>query len=495
MRTRDAWLACMLAEDRVGQESWEMYCFIHGLPTRNVGSWLPGRSSPGCGCMQCAELALTVWPDLFQQGASWNYRASFECDVCRTERRRRCRVMWANGRSATSHLEEHFALAPYVHPFNAPKYHASQLRVVNYAKAANKRVLWVVAHDWPMAGGDEQLVGTTLEKARRRWLQQHDKTTGGIMGLLPLVKDIPVRLTATVDESLGAFKNARAKLVGWELDPAETARLQATDAPEIELLKRPLALHLKLKTATKKLLEENGEGIFVLKPKVVIWTRDEACQATVKRIGFTVVPEFGGTIHGYCGDTLDAMIGDLLEWNRKPCPDDMHKAYISKSRIRSAENLLLVQPYSPHLFRQGEMPGPKILMELLRGKITPLDAKAEWKRVEKEKAKASNESKGNWNVNMPLPCRQCTENAGGTEVWKPMQHFNTRGLTLLDDLWRKVVAQGQDLLCRKCNQQLFPSSDVKLMVCDTCGKVLGYMTFHGDFNVRFDCIFSRVFSI
>ena len=59
---------------------------------------------------------------------------------------------------------EPFAQAPYVHPFNAPKYHASQLRVVNYGKVANKRVLWVVAHDWPTAGGDEQLGGRCVRE-------------------------------------------------------------------------------------------------------------------------------------------------------------------------------------------------------------------------------------------------------------------------------------------------------------------------------------------
>ena len=464
MRTSDEWLKCMLAQDRVGQETWETYCFTHGLPTRNVGTWLPGRPQPKCGNQTCAALAAEKWPDLFEQGASWSYRMSLECEACSAERRRRCRVMWAKGLDATTHLREPFAQAPYVHPFNAPKYHASQLRVVNYGKVANKRVLWVVAHDWPTAGGDEQLVGDALEKARRRWLQQHDKTTGGIMGLLPLVKGIPMRITATVDESLGAFKNARAELIGWELDPAETVRLEGCEAPEVELLKRPRALHLKLKTATKKLLEENADGIYVLKPKVVVWARDGAGQASVNRIGFTVVPELGGTIHGYCGDTLDAMIGDLLEWNRKPCPDDMHKAYISKSRVRRSEHMLLAQPYSPHLFRQGEMPGPHMLMRVLRGQITCEDAKAEWKRIEKQKAQTPSATTGNWNVNMPLPCRRCTDDAKGIEVWKPMQQFDMRSLSLLDDIWNKVVAQGQDLLCRKCTQKMFPRSDVKLMV-------------------------------
>ena len=78
-------------------------------------------------------------------------------------------------------------------------------------------------------------------------------------------------------------------------------------------------------------------------------------------------------------------------------------------------------------------------MRVLRGQITCEDAKAEWKRIEKQKAQTPSATKGNWNVNTPLPCRQCTDEAKGVEVWKPMQQFDMRSLTLLDDIWNKVV--------------------------------------------------------
>jgi len=41
-RSRDVWLNAMLAQDRVGQENYAVWCFCHGLPTTKVGSWLPG---------------------------------------------------------------------------------------------------------------------------------------------------------------------------------------------------------------------------------------------------------------------------------------------------------------------------------------------------------------------------------------------------------------------------------------------------------------------
>ena len=46
---------------------------------------------------------------------------------------------------------------------------------------------------------------------------------------------------------------------------------------------------------------------------------------------------------------------------------------------------MLVQPYSPDLFRLGDLPGPRLLMEALRGKATPQELKKEWKSLEIEK--------------------------------------------------------------------------------------------------------------
>ena len=73
-----------------------------------------------------------------------------------------------------------------------------------------------------------------------------------------------------------------------------------------------------------------GEGVYCMTPKMRVWSRDNAGYAKVKRIGFALRPAFGGTIHGYCGDTLDAALLDLLEWHRKPSMDDMRKGYVGK---------------------------------------------------------------------------------------------------------------------------------------------------------------------
>ena len=88
------------------------------------------------------------------------------------------------------------------------------------------------------------------------------------------------------------------------------------------------------------------------------------------RYVFPVVPDFGGTAHAYCGATMAATLGDLLPWHKKPTLEDMLRAYIIKSRVKHADKIILAQPYSPHLFRQGLLPGPKLLLDVLMRKVS-----------------------------------------------------------------------------------------------------------------------------
>ena len=56
-----------------------------------------------------------------------------------------------------------------------------------------------------------------------------------------------------------------------------------------------------------------------------------------------------------------------------------------------AENLLIVQPYHPFLFRQGVLPGPLLLMECSRRNLPEEKLEEAWRAAETE----TTESKGN----------------------------------------------------------------------------------------------------
>lgn len=79
----------------------------------------------------------------------------------------------------------------------------------------------------------------------------------------------------------------------------------------------------------------------------------------IRRYGFPPVPDFGGTAHARRGSTMETSIGDLLSWYHWLRLEDMTTGYLITSCIGEAGKLLLVQTYSPRLFQQGTLPGPR----------------------------------------------------------------------------------------------------------------------------------------
>ena len=147
-RAKDKWLQAQLEADRYGNETWEMYCFIHGLPTRNPGSWLPGENRCTCGNARCAQLA-EEWQSLKDRRCEtpWHVRKAQECHVCQTERKRRCCIIQQREENEAAYEANQFVDAPFVHPFRAPSYHAQHLRSLNFARNRSRRLLWVTAFD------------------------------------------------------------------------------------------------------------------------------------------------------------------------------------------------------------------------------------------------------------------------------------------------------------------------------------------------------------
>ena len=81
---------------------------------------------------------------------------------------------------------------------------------------------------------------------------------------------------------------------------------------------------------------------------------------------------------------MSATLGDLLPWHKKPTLEDMLRAYIIKSRVKQADKIILAQPYSPHLFRQGLLPGPKLLLDVLLKRLSFGEVKRHWCTIEKD---------------------------------------------------------------------------------------------------------------
>ena len=87
-----------------------------------------------------------------------------ECDLCQSERQRRCQVL-DKSPEATQRLLTQFADAPYVHPYNQPKYQAQICHVVNFARAERRKMLWRIAQDWPITAEEMDLDADRLAAA------------------------------------------------------------------------------------------------------------------------------------------------------------------------------------------------------------------------------------------------------------------------------------------------------------------------------------------
>ena len=129
----------------------------------------------------------------------------------------------------------------------------------------------------------------------------------------------------------------------------------------------------------------SGKRIYTLSTQARPWSVDEAWNVKVIRYGFPIVPGFGCAAHAYCGSSLDACLGDFLSWYHGPRQEDQLRAHIIKSRVEDSSNLLVAQPFSPRLFREGVMPGPCLLREALAKRMTRGEDSAERTRVDSKK--------------------------------------------------------------------------------------------------------------
>ena len=478
VRSKDEWMNYVLARDRDGAESWEIYCFTHGLPTRHVGSWLPDRDRPACGALACQRLQDTIWPrQVAELHGKWSDMQPQECEYCQQERRRRCQVLDTSQADGGRGRFAEFARASYVHPFNQPKYHALICHAVQFAQTTSQQVLWCIAQDWPLTAEDEVMTPAELQKNREAWLTTHDQRTAGIMGLLPLVKDMPLRFTDTIDRSQKVFKHSSGVLRKVVLEDAEADRVAQLRDNEVVLQAMPACLVIEISEGHEQPI------LFELKSEYVAWSRDRAENAKVRRRGFRVVPDFAGTAHAYCGETLSECKGDLLEWFKVPTLDAMLRAYIIKSRVHYTEKCLLVRPYSPYLFKLGSQPGPNLLLRRQRGDTSLRELKTAWKEIQASEDSDKDKWK-DWPWTMMLPCRSCSdharsENPDAEDVLLPLKAFINPS-DGLKKAWERV-SQGQHLMCPKCRRSQYHSAD---MFCEGCVSLLPLSRFHIDMSQK-----------
>ena len=469
-RCVDPWLSHVLQQARYGAMTQEAWAYLHGYATLHARSWRPATNLCACGQERCNNLA-EEWQHAIAAGTarSWAERANEECAVCATERARRC-VVAESSPSAPDPRQAKFLEGPFVHGYNAAKYVAALLRARYVAAKQKHMLLWVVAQDMPLFQVDPEEEAGNLEARKENWLQRHDQATGGIMGLLPLLPNMPVRITQTLPElkPLRLFKNSRGKLLNWCLQDADAEAVRASTAADFVLQGMPKCLFIQVEGATWTQQPGLPAGVACIRPVQQQWQLAADSKASVLRRGFPVACDYAGTAHSFMGATLSACTLDLGFWDSAPSRDAQLSAYMCLSRVRHGEDLCVSRPirsppFSPNLLSQGDLIGPRTLLEVHRQTLTLEEAKARFEQDAKQRKR---------HPEVQLTCRLCSFLQPGQEKLKPLHAF-------LDDQEANrfsVVAQGMDRVCRACRSSRSASqpqpADGESTPCAWCQKTL-----------------------
>ena len=102
-----------------------------------------------------------------------------------------------------------------------------------------------------------------------------DQKTKGVMGFLPCVKGMPLRIKQTDPRNKSLlFRNRRCKLHGWKLHEEDVARPGKCSAQGMKLEYLPEELFPKLPNATWIWSADLGGGVIGIKPTLVTWHLD-----------------------------------------------------------------------------------------------------------------------------------------------------------------------------------------------------------------------------
>jgi len=253
---------------------------------------------------------------------------------------------------------------------NDLKHEICKVRAAAYARRTKQRIVWSPATDYAAVeclSSDPELM-----KKKEEWLQLHNRKCAGLWGMVPLVKGMRVALIDHLDRSDKCLlRGSCGELMGWVLEDGESLPKRG-----VAVLKRPpKALIVKFDNAEWILEGMCEAGTYPVKVAKKTWFVDENRMCPVLRVSRTqtpVGPDYARTAYSTQGLTLDAAIVDLcFDENTDPTT-----AYIAMSRVRCADDILIMQAFNINIFRQGIPIGPAMLMKHLRGEDLEADIAA-----------------------------------------------------------------------------------------------------------------------
>ena len=117
--------------------------------------------------------------------------------------------------------EERFLTSPAVFPTNHSKYDVNKKRSLNFAASQKQGIMYCIAEDKPSAQALRER--PDLPERKVEFLSRHDRESGDLYGILPLIKGMPVAMTDHIDRSIDKriLRGRVGHVHSWVLDDAE----------------------------------------------------------------------------------------------------------------------------------------------------------------------------------------------------------------------------------------------------------------------------------
>lgn len=240
-RTKELWLRSVQDEFRRGQLIVETHAFLHGKPTMQPGSFFDGAVE--CGTKKCITRCKQAKATLHFCIEFATHTAKNECMKCKTERGRRQRV--ANVATDPRLTNAVFENATSVFANNDIKYEVNQLRAQSFAQQRNEGIVYCPAKDTPST--EALRLRQDLPTQKVSWLNRHDRESGDLYGMLPLMIGMPVAVTIHMNRSYDKriLKGRVGHIHSWVLAPDEKSEYE--DGVRI-LQKLPTVVFVKFLT-------------------------------------------------------------------------------------------------------------------------------------------------------------------------------------------------------------------------------------------------------
>ena len=146
---------------------------------------------------------------------------------------------------------------------------------------------------------------------------------------------------------------------------------------------------------------------------------------------------------------MSSCIPDLGDIGALPSFSAAMRGYIGLSRVTAAHNLLLAQPFNPFLFQQGQQPFPRLLLDVLQGKVSPDELDEKCKEAQEASKKVVTFTQKKWKC-----YKSCKEL--GVHAFA-----RSRGDEWYEEIWKRIFRCGP---LRECRSRT-------LEKCDTCASL------------------------